>query len=161
MVAESSTDAPGSTRYVLRPNRSMDWRGNLIFLGGLFAITMTVGLGLATLGYWPVLPFAGLELTLVAMALYHTGLSASRCEVISIGDEIIRVEKGRREPDITVEFQRTWARVQLSQPRQRLHPSRLLLRSHGKFVEVGSFLTEDEREGLAKNLAARLGWAGL
>ncbi|MGB0721105.1 MAG: DUF2244 domain-containing protein [Gammaproteobacteria bacterium] len=161
MVAENSTGSPKTDRFILRPNRSMDWRGNLIFLGGLFAITMTVGSGLAIMGFWPVLPLAGIELTLVAIALYHTGLSASRCEVISIGSDTVKVEKGRHEPATTVEFQRFWARVQLSQPRQRLHPSRLLLRSHGRTVEVGSFLTEDEREGLARNLAARLGWAGL
>jgi uncharacterized membrane protein len=39
-------------------------------------------------------------------------------------------------------------------------PSRLLLGAHGRTVEVGAFLTEDERLGLRQRLSELLGRDG-
>jgi len=67
-----------------------------------------------------------------------------------VGDKII-VEIGRYAPEQRQEFQHYWTRLVLEHPRQRWYPSRLLIRSHGKQIEIGKFLNEQECQGLAKN----------
>jgi uncharacterized membrane protein len=42
-------------------------------------------------------------------------------------------------------------------PDSPLHPSRLTIESHGRRCEVGSFLTEQERRGLAQRLTRLIG----
>lgn len=56
-----------------------------------------------------------------------------------------------------VVFPRHWAQVKLHVPVSRLHPSRLTIESHGRRCEVGNFLTEEERRGLARRLAHAIG----
>ena len=146
-------------RFVLRPNQSMSWRGNLIFLAGLFGLFAVTGAAFAFMGFWPVLPFAGLELALVAYALYRVSHACQVCEVISIDERSVTIEKGRRRPETSDVFQRTWARLQWRRSRSRLHPNRLFVRSHGRWVEIGRFLTEEERSGLADALGKHVRFA--
>jgi uncharacterized membrane protein len=54
-------------------------------------------------------------------------------------------------------FPRHWVKVKLHAPLAALHPSRLLLESHGRACEVGKFLTEDERRSLAARLKQVVG----
>ena len=54
-------------------------------------------------------------------------------------------------------FPRHWSRVTLHAPPAALHPSRLLIESHGRACEVGRFLTEDERRSLAVRLKQLVG----
>jgi len=56
-----------------------------------------------------------------------------------------------------VVFPRHWAQVKLRRPASRLHPSRLVIESHGRQCEVGDFLTEEERRGLAQRLVRLIG----
>jgi Integral membrane protein (DUF2244) len=55
------------------------------------------------------------------------------------------------------EFSRHWAKVKLRRPRTNLYPSRLVIESHGRALEVGSFLNEDDRRSLAKRLRELVG----
>jgi len=66
------------------------------------------------------------------------------------------VEKGRRYPENQCTLARVWARVVLERCPKQWYPSRLLIRSHGRAVEVGTFLNEEERRRLAEELAQNL-----
>ena len=151
MVATQSQGRLGC-RFVLKPNCSASWAEVKLFL----AIVSSVCLGIASLfawaGYWPVLPFAGLEIAVLTYALWWTSAQARRTEVVEIDDQSVAVEKGRSEAEQRWRFSRSWARVSLVAPAIRHHPSRLLIGSHGQHVPVGSFLTETERQRLACDL---------
>jgi uncharacterized membrane protein len=54
------------------------------------------------------------------------------------------------------EFRRPWVRVEMRRAPLAHWPSRLLLGSHGRSVEVGAFLTEDERIALRDRLGSVL-----
>lgn len=54
----------------------------------------------------------------------------------------------------TWRFQPAWLQVQMDDPPQ--HDSDLTLRSHGRSLAIGHFLTPDERLDLAKALRAAL-----
>jgi uncharacterized membrane protein len=54
-------------------------------------------------------------------------------------------------------FPRHWAQVRIRAAASPLHPSRLTIESHGRRFEVGSFLNEQERQGLAQRLRRLIG----
>ena len=99
-----------------------------------------------------ILPFAGLELAALGAALYISAWRGGRREVIHITPEQVRVETGRDVPEQEVVFDRSWVQVVIEKPWSHWYPSRLLLRSHGKQMEIGSFLNEEERQALAFTL---------
>src|SRR5690606_11943456 len=78
-------------------------------------------------------------------------------ETITVCDSTVRVMTSKPGYSAEVEFPRHWARVKLRRPPSRLHPSRLTIGSHGREQEVGSFLTEAERHGLALRLERLIG----
>lgn len=107
-----------------------------------------------------VLPFAGLELFAVAACVYVAMGRSARCEVVSVDDQTVIVESGRRRAERRNEFKRAWVQVRLQASNHRWYPSRLTIGSHGKLVEIGSFLSEDERRRFARELTQRLRSAG-
>lgn len=143
-------------RFILRPNCSLSWRGMQVFLAFMALILGAIGAWFTLLGFWLVLPFAGLELLLLACAFYLVARRGQVREVISIDQDSVHVEKGRRYPEKQCTLARGWARVVLERCPKQWYPSRLLIRSHGRAVEVGTFLNEEERRRLAEELAQNL-----
>jgi uncharacterized membrane protein len=62
------------------------------------------------------------------------------------------VEKGRRHAEERWECPSVWARVQIEKSPIAWYPSRLLIAYQGHRVEIGRFLSEDERVALADAL---------
>jgi uncharacterized membrane protein len=155
------TDSPAGHepehRIELAPNCSLTPRSAAIFVGSLACVVFGVAIFFTSRGFWPVLPFAGLEVGLLAWAVRASLRQGSRREVIVVSDASVVVEQlgahGRRRSV----FPRHWARVKLRDPRRSAHPSRLTIESHGRACEVGRFLTEDERRGLAERLQRLVG----
>ena len=90
------------------------------------------------------------------MCLRYSAERARDTEVIDINEDTVDVARGRSVPERSWHFQRAWARIRLEPAEARLHPSRLLLGSHGRSVHLGRFLTEDERVALAGALRSAL-----
>jgi len=141
----------------LTPNCSLDARGAGLF----FASCCLASFGVATLmalhGWWPVLPFAGLEMLLLAWALRTSLRRGSILESIHIDERDVRVERVDGKLQVLTVFPRHWSQVKLLRAANPHHPSRLLIASHGRSLEVGCFLTEDERLGLARRLGELIG----
>jgi len=150
----SALRAADLCRFEIRPNRSLSWRGVQCLYLCVASVCLSIGAGFAAIGFWPVLPFAGAELLALAGAFYVCARDGQRTEVIWVQAETVEVEKGGRRIEFRHEFVRAWTRVALVAPRVARHPSRLLLRAPGREVEIGGFLTEDERRRLAGELEA-------
>jgi len=110
------------------------------------------------MGLWLVFPFAGLEMLALAAGLYVCACRGHECEVIVIDGDKVEVAWGRRRPERRWELQRSWARVVLRRYARGRRPSRLTIRSHGREVEVGARLNEEERERLARDLVLVIGY---
>lgn len=134
------------------PNRAMPWRQQVVVFSIIAAFSLGSAIGFFIQGLTLILPFAGLELTALAAALYISAWRGGRREVINITRDKVIIDAGRDEPEIHVEFDRAWIKVVLQKSWNRWYPSRLLLRSHGKQVEIGNFLNEEERQALAFTL---------
>jgi uncharacterized membrane protein len=149
MVTEDCDAGRSNCRFVIRPNRSLSDRGALVFYSGISAVTLLVAAWFVSLGLWVVLPFAGLELLALGIALYLCLVRSTQCEVVSVRGDTVEVCKGRRSLQESRAFHRGWVQVTLEAPLHRWYPSRLILGSHGRKVEVGVFLTQEERVALA------------
>tara|TARA_B100000029_G_scaffold457073_1_gene485528 strand:- start:181 stop:663 length:483 start_codon:yes stop_codon:yes gene_type:complete len=143
--------------WVLRPNQSLSWCEAKLLFAGISAISMVIAISFASLGFWPILPFAGAELALLGIALYLCQSRGHYVEVISVKGDVVAVEKGRGAPAERWDFERAWLQVRLQTARIKGHPSRLVLRSHGRQVSVGDFLVEEERRQVARELQHALG----
>jgi uncharacterized membrane protein len=139
------------------PNCSLSIRGAQGFFACACMVPLTVGVVLALKGFWLVLPFAGLELVVLGWALNVCLERRFHRQTIVVTDTQVRIESRARAAHSQVVFPRHWAQVKLRRPAARLHPSRLTIESHGRQCELGSFLTEEERRGLALRLHRLIG----
>jgi uncharacterized membrane protein len=144
-------------RIELIPHCSLSPRGALVFFGSLCFVSFGVAGVVAAQGFWPVLPFAGLEMALLAWALKVTFDRRREAQTITISDHEVLVEWREDTLPARAVFSRHWSQVKLRRPASRLHPSRLMIESQGRALEVGRFLTEEERRGLAIRLQRLIG----
>ena len=156
MVALGHVGA-GLLRIEICPNCSLSVRQAVMFFGSLCFISFAVAGMLAIQGFWPVLPFAGLEMIVLGWALKTSLGRRFHRQTITVSDADVSVESRDRAYCSQVVFPRHWAQVKLRRPASRLHPSRLTIESHGRQCELGSFLTEAERRGLALRLQRLVG----
>jgi uncharacterized membrane protein len=145
-----------ATHIDLAPHCSLSTRGALTFFGSVALPTFGVAGAATALGYWPVLPFAGAEMLLLAWALRSNMQRRYDRESIDVSDAEIVIAYARGNPRRVV-FPRHWARVKIRRPKSPLHRSQLVIESQGRAYEVGKFLTEEERHQLAATLGRLIG----
>lgn len=132
----------------------------MIFLGAIAVPLLLISMVLAARGFWLILPFAGLELAALYASVYVVSHAARRCEVVSIGETTVTVEKGRDRgrcaerggPQQRTEFARGWVRVELAESGTSWYPRRLWIVASGRRVEIAEFLAEEEKAELAAEL---------
>jgi uncharacterized membrane protein len=144
-------------RIEIRPNCSLTVRSARVFFASACAVPFGMGGFLALKGFWPILPFAGLEMALLAWALKVSLERRFHSQTITVTESDVSIESREREHSARIVFPRHWAQVKLRRPAASLHPSRLTIESHGRQCELGSFLTEEERRGLALRLQRLIG----
>ena len=150
-IGEGQTPA-GCFRAEIRPNRSASPRNLVVMVICLTVVCLTIALSFFSLGLWLVLPFAGLEIFLIGVVVGYTIRRSDDHEIILVTDDDVVVT--RREGSFTreVKFQKYWAQVRLEPGTTRTQPSRLKIGSHGRFIEIGRAIENEER----KELSARL-----
>jgi uncharacterized membrane protein len=150
-------DSASAETILLAPNCSLSDRGALLFFGGICCISLGIAGWFTLRGLWPVLPFAGAELLLLGWALRGSLRRRACMQIIAVSDEQVIIETRDHAGVKRIEFPRHWAQVKLRRAETALHPSCLTIESHGRSYELGSFLTEEERRGLAGRLRRSVG----
>jgi len=148
---------PEPLRIEICPHCSLSAPSALLFFGSVCFVSFAVAGLLAVQGFWPVLPFAGLEMALLGWALKTSMARRHHRQTITVTEVNVSVELSDQLHSVQLVFPRHWAQVKLRRPASRLHPSRLTIESHGRQCELGSFLTEEERRGLALRLQRLIG----
>jgi uncharacterized membrane protein len=156
-MVEQSRGAGGDLFFVIWPHSALNWAGMRRLICVLTAAIVSVAVGFAAQGAWLVLPFAGLEALLVCGAVYLNARWAVTREVVRLAGGDVIVSRGRRNLVEVGRLSRHWTRVALLRDPRGWYPSRLLLESHGRRVEIGAVLSEPERERLASTLRGELG----
>lgn len=141
---------PGATLW-LGPNRALTRSG----LHRLMLVLVALVLAVSALGAWQGNVFAPLfaviESVALALALGAAWRVGERGECIRIGDAFVQVQwlPGRR----SAKFPAYWVQVRLEPARRR---RRLMLASHGRRMEIGVFLNDQERVAVSEKLKALL-----
>ena len=150
--------APNDTaRLHLWPYRSLPRRGFVWFIAitaGLVLLPMLAVLGTPVL--WAILPFICLALWGVWAALSRSYRDAEIIEDLAISrDSMTLVRHGPRGRRAEWQANPHWVRVALH-PTGGPVPNYLTLKGNGREVEIGAFLSEDERVQLHDEMQDRL-----
>ena len=139
-------------RFELRPNCSLDSRTATLFFVSILAVSMTIAGGFAAMGFWPILPLAGLELAALGLALRISLRRGRDRDVIAVGPEEVVVSRLRGRERRDQRFLRAWTRIRFAAGRSAGGSRRLEIGAHGQWCTVGEFLTDAERRGLGERL---------
>ena len=154
---ETKVEENDSIRFnaVLHPHASLTPRGFFLLMAFIGVISFCAGVSFVIAGAWPVFGFFGIDMVLVYLAFKLNFRDARRYETLLLTDTTLTVEQvapsGKRE---RWRFQPYWLQVEIED--DPAPGSALTLRSHGRIVEIGSFLTTDEKVDLANALRTEL-----
>jgi len=143
--------APVLLETVLRPSPPMKPRALLIILGVVVLINFAFAAYFVSRGAWPVMPFLGVDIGLLAWAFRASTLAAQREERVRLTPEELHIAriapKGARTE---LSLNPYWVRVEMDDPAE--HWSQLTLWSKGKGERIGTFLAPMERASFALRL---------
>jgi uncharacterized membrane protein len=154
-MAQAPTASP--KHIVIRPNRSLSFRGMVWLFSAYLGLMAVIGLGFLSAGAWMVLPFAGIEALLIFLVFYFVVCCHTNdYELVIIDGEKLSVISHQGSSQSHHEFPHYWAKLKLECSEHSWYPSRLMLGCYGRFVEIGSGLREQDRQALAKKLRSSM-----
>lgn len=145
------SEAPPLLDVVVYPHRSLGPAGFLMLMGALCACSFVVGLAFFLSGAWPVVGFLGIDVLVVYVAFRLNYRAARAYETVRLTPaELAITQVDARGHGRRITFRPYWLAVDMDDPPRR--DSRLTLRSHGRHLEIGRFLTPQEKLDLARTL---------
>jgi len=136
------------------PHRSLSRAGLVAFLVAQgFAAGVMSGLA-AWRGNVLAPVFAVLEFGVVIYCLRRVWFASGLGQLITLTESQLAITSMRGAEK--TQFHPYWVRIWLRPGREHGWPSRLMLRSHGREVEIGAFLNDEERCELAQRLTELL-----
>jgi uncharacterized membrane protein len=140
---------------VLRPAPPLSPRVLLIILGIVTAMNAAFAIYFVLRGAWPMMPFMGADIALLAWAFRASTRAAKREEHVVLTPSLLAIARKSPEGAVSeVKLNPYWVRVDIADPPE--HGSQLTLWSHGKGVRVGNFLPPLERASFAERLKSAL-----
>jgi uncharacterized membrane protein len=103
-------------------------------------------------GLWIVFAFAVVEMAAVGAALLHYARHALDREHIALTDRCLLVERVLGQRTEQVRLDPHWTRITVPESRRDL----IELESKGTRVEVGAFVTDEQRQRIARELRREL-----
>lgn len=142
-------------RAILHPHRSLEPRGFLILMVAVGSVSFVAGLAFLLMGAWPVMGFFGLDVLLIYIAFKLNYRAARAFELVELTPHALTLKRvsasGRTR---SFEFNPYWVRVLLTErPDGGNH---LKLASHGRELEFGRLLNDDERRDFSVALKQAL-----
>jgi uncharacterized membrane protein len=139
----------------LRPSPPMSAKALAIVVAVVAVVNLAFALYFVSHGAWPVTPFMGVDVALLAWAFRESRIAARSYERITLRSSELRIEKHPAKAAATeAAFNPYWVRVDLVPWTE--YSNRLYLRSHGRELQVGAFLPPGARERFAQVLKAAL-----
>ena len=130
----------------LSPNSSLEGIARIIFLASITFVCGGIAIMFYFFGAFMILPFAGIELTILFIAFYLSFRWSSKKEKIYISQEMVKIEKGVNRADYLWEEFRTFTSFQIKKDANEI--TRLSFRSKGEDVFIGDFLNDDDKKKL-------------
>lgn len=141
---------------ILHPHRSLGAKGFVFLMLFIGAVLMGVSVYFWSLGAWPIVGFAGLDILAIWWAFrinYRDGRIQET--ILLTHNELILTKIPVKGKSRSYHFNPYWARLETEEAKEE-GMTRLCLSSHGKCQEIGPFLNAPDRKSLAKALQAAL-----
>ncbi len=148
-------ESAGAFVFLSRPNLALTRTQERLALWSLAALCFATAIGFALLGYWLILPFAGLEIGALAWAFRALRSREGDYETLTIDGDRMVLEWHAGTHSERREMNRQWARVACD-CRTPGRGCRLSVSSHGRATEVGHYLNDEARLQLAATLRSKL-----
>lgn len=153
---ETGTHSQNTSQvWVFKRNCSLSPKQLLSWYLSLCAVTLSIATGFFIAGYWIVLPFAGIELGLVALAFLIYARHANDFEMIEVDSLRLRVTFSHGSRTKHVDLVTQWTRLEY---RGRFKEP-LVLKSEGKQITLGRFIAEKDKPALQRDLKLALAHA--
>ncbi|MEZ5847716.1 MAG: DUF2244 domain-containing protein [Geminicoccaceae bacterium] len=140
---------------ILYPNQPVSARTFVLLMAGVSVMITGMSTLFIAIGAWPVSGFLGLDLVLLYLAFRWAQREAKRHQRVWIDEDGLHVEAvdgaGKAEQ---WRFEPYWARVEIDRPPTR--KSLVVIRSHGRRLQIGQFLTPEDRVAFADALQEAL-----
>jgi uncharacterized membrane protein len=139
----------------LRPNPPMKPKALGVVLAVVATINFVFALSFVLQGAWPVTPFLGLDVALLAWAFRESRIAAQAFERITLTMSRLSITRRPARGEASeLALNPYWVRVQYSEDETTTAP--LLLTSHGKSLQIGAFLGASGRAEAAATLKSAL-----
>ena len=125
----------------LRPNKSSSLRQNLLFFGMLSLICITFGVGFFIVGAPLILPFAGLEILALITIIKLNRDWSNQLQTLTINKLHVKITNNKRKKI----YDRFLSKFLIQ---EKNGAKVILLQSHKEQIEIGRFLTADEKDEL-------------
>jgi uncharacterized membrane protein len=143
--------APLYMDAVIKPNRSLSPTGFKVLLGVLIGFNLILAIFFLVMGAPPVLPFLGLDVLAVWLALRANIRAAERAERVRVTAEAVTVSRENGKDARTVWSSPTaFTRVSVDQPGE--HETRVRLLLSRRRLTVGRALSPPERVDFGRAL---------
>lgn len=125
----------------LRPNKSSSLRQNVLFFGMLSLICITFGVGFFIVGAPLILPFAGLEILALITIIKLNRDWSNQLQILAIDKLHVKITNNKRKKI----YDRFLSKFLIQ---EKNGAKTILLQSHKEQIEIGRFLTADEKDEL-------------
>ena len=125
----------------LRPNKSSSLRQNVLFFGMLSLICITFGVGFFIVGAPLILPFAGLEILALITIIKLNRDWSNQLQILAIDKLHVKITNNNRKKI----YDRFLSKFLIQ---EKNGAKVILLQSHKEQIEIGRFLTADEKDEL-------------
>lgn len=125
----------------LRPNKSSSLRQNVLFFGMLSLICITFGVGFFIVGAPLILPFAGLEILALITIIKLNRDWSNQLQILTIDKLHVKITNNKRKKI----YDRFLSKFLIQ---EKNGAKVILLQSHKEQIEIGRFLTADEKDEL-------------
>ena len=135
----------------LEPSKSLRPEGANLILVILGGFGLVISGSFMVFGAWPVFGFMALDVLLIYTAFQAQYRRSNRGQEITISNDKIEIKYFKAGTCIkTILFNRYWAKLEHLNTFNR--HSKLMFSSHGKFSEIGEFLSFKEKQKLVADL---------
>ncbi len=131
---------------------------HLLLTGVLILSIVTIGIAIifAIIGAWLILPFAGLEVLLLAIGTYIACSRSYDADRLVISRHYVHLTQRRWPGQSVGSFVRQWTKFFLLPGKTPQAPARLLMVSRAEEYEIGEFLVESAKIRLFQQLAEQV-----
>lgn len=161
MTEHSSEHPVNSTLFEqrLQPHRSLKASHFKLLMLLLCAISTATTIPFFLLGAWPIIGFMGLDVLLIYVAFRASYNSAKAYETVRLDVVSLKIEKvSAKGVKRAFSFNPLWVRLGTDED-EDYGMRRLFLRVRSREVELGKFLTAQERADFAKKFRPALAQA--